>query len=119
MASGLMRGPVREIRSKAQLVPIAEEVHGFRRIAPLALERAVAGHTVADAPEVDDRGWDPDPTGQSYTRADVHGPVVGVSVGTNLDSRVKIKRVRLEPTAELYLVSKDTAIVTIAAPAAG
>src|SRR5882762_9316292 len=100
-------------------VPIVEEIHGFRRIAPLALERAVTGHTVADAPEVDDRGWEPDPTSQSYTRADVHGPVVGLCVGEHMDARVKIKRVRLEPTAELYLVSKDTGTVTIAAPAGG
>jgi hypothetical protein len=100
-------------------VPIVEEIHGFRRIAPLALERAVRGHEVADAPEVDDRGWDPDPASVSYTRADVHGPVVGLSVGTNLDSRVKLKRVRLEPTAELFLVSKDTGTVTIEAPAGG
>jgi len=98
-------------------VAIAEPVHGFRRIAALALERAVTGHTVADAPEVDDRGWDPDPSGASYTRADVHGPVVGLSVGT--DARVKIKRVKLEAAAPLYVVSKDTTIVSITAPAAG
>ena len=100
-------------------MPIVEPVHTFRRIVPLTLERAVTGPEVGDAPEVDDRGWDPDPTSQSYTRADVHGPVVGVSVGRNLDSRVRIRRVRLEPTAELYLVSKDTGTVTIVAPAGG
>jgi len=98
-------------------VAIEEEVHGFRRIVPLTIERAVTGPAVADAPDVDDRGWDPDPSGASYTLADVHGPVVGLTEGT--DVRVKLKRVRIEDTAELFLVSKDTGTVTIAAPSGG
>jgi hypothetical protein len=53
----------------------------------------------------------------SYTRADVHGPVVGLTAET--DVRVKLKRVRLEAAAEIYLVSKDDTTVTISAPVGG
>ncbi|HEV8607056.1 MAG TPA: hypothetical protein VGQ99_17075 [Tepidisphaeraceae bacterium] len=98
-------------------MPIVEPIHTTRRIVPLTIERAVTGPTVLDAPDVDDRGWDVDPTGVSYTRADVHGPVVGLTAET--DVRVKLKRVRLEAAAEIFLVSKDETTVTIAAPATG
>src|SRR5205814_4144740 len=78
---------------------------------------AVTGATQADAPDVDDRGWEPDPAGASYTLADVHGPVVGLT--ENTDVRVRLKRVRLETAADIYLVSKDETTVTIGAPAGG
>jgi len=78
--------------------------------------RAVTGAPQWDAPDVDDRGWLPDPAA-SYTIADVHGPVVGLPEG--VDVRVKVDRRRLEATAPLQVVSKDASIFTVTTPAAG
>lgn len=102
-----------------------EEVYRWRRIVPLRLVRAVTGAPRWNAPEVDDRGWlhDPAPTTPpGPTRAEVHGPVIGMTRSTEASEnvvRVKIVRERIDPGAALYIKSRDTNAVEIVTPATG
>ena len=93
----------------------SEEVYKFRRIVLVRLERATSGNPAWDAPDIDDRGWQPDPASSSYVAADVHGPTVGLPQDAEI--RVKLVRVRLDAAAALYVVSRDTSTATIMNPA--
>jgi len=103
-------------------MPFAEEVYKWRRVVLVRLVRAVSGAPVADAPDIDDRGWVHDPA-SGTTPAAVHGPVFGMP--QNADTRVKLERVRLDPPPggpQLFLTNRvpaESSIAAVTTPASG
>jgi len=86
---------------------IREAVYRWRTFSPVRFQRAVSGAPVADAPDLDDRGF----------RDDEHGPVVGVSAGDTV--RVALRRAALDNSSNVFVTSTNTGVVTVAAPAGG
>jgi hypothetical protein len=81
------------------------------RVAPLRFVRAVTGFSDAEAPDIDDRGFTVTQFGSA------NGPVVGLTQGAT--SRVKLKRDRVESTAQLFATVDDASVASIAFPVAG
>jgi hypothetical protein len=86
---------------------ITESIYKWRTYVPLRFHRAVSGEPLADAPDLDDRGF----------RDDEHGPVVGIMDGQTV--RVVLRRADLDPSADLWVTSSDPGIVSIQQPAQG
>lgn len=91
--------------------------HDRQIIVPLRFTRAVVNGPIADAPDVDDRGFAmgnrPGTWGQSRAR----GPMVGITEGDTV--RVKVLREEIDATAPLFVTSTDNACIRIVAPAGG
>lgn len=91
--------------------------HDRQIIVPLRFARAVSGNPVADAPEVDDRGFAmgarPGTWGQSRAR----GSMIGITEGDTV--RVKLLREDIDDTAPLFATSTNTGIVEVVDPPGG
>lgn len=83
------------------------EVYQWRTIVPVRFSRAIGGPPAADAPDLDDRGC----------RDAEHGPVMGVTAGETV--RVKIVRVGLDHSSDLFVTSTNASIVSVESPAHG
>lgn len=78
----------------------------WRIVVPLRLRRVVTGLPVADAPDIDDRGWVmPRPTGFSAT--DARGPMFGITVGSTV--RVRVVLEDMDGSAVIYAVAEAVA----------
>jgi len=88
-------------------VTIDLDAFASRRLVLVRVERAVTGDPVADAPDVDDRGY----------RAPFRGPLVTVAAGRTV--RVKLVRVMLERATPLFLESSDPSVFTLVDPVDG
>lgn len=86
---------------------IALEVYKERRVVLMRWVRARHGSPLATHPEVDNRG----------SRSPEFGPIVGVMASREIT--VRLERVRIDPSAALYVRSSDASAVSIVTPADG
>jgi len=91
--------------------------HDRQIICPIRFQRAVTGATVADAPDVDDRGFAMGARSATWGTSTVRGAMVSIAQGDTV--RVRVIRADIDDTAPLFVTSTDTAVVTVAAPAGG
>lgn len=90
-------------------------------IVPIRFTRAVTGAAVADAPDVDDRGFTmgtrPGGWGAAWSNVDTRGAMVGITKGDTV--RIRVLREDIDNDAVLYVTSTDTAVVEVVSPAGG
>ncbi len=91
--------------------------HDRQIICPIRFTRAVTGVPVADAPEVDDRGFAMGSRPGTWGNSPARGAMVSIMEGDTV--RIRVLREDIDDTAPLFLTSTDTNVVSIAAPAAG
>jgi hypothetical protein len=84
-------------------------------IVPLRFGRAVTGDSVADAPDVDDRGFAMGNRPGTWGSTNARGAMVGITAGDTV--RIKVRREDIDGTAKLFVTSSDTNVVTVTAPA--
>ncbi|MEW5979680.1 MAG: hypothetical protein AB1898_28105 [Acidobacteriota bacterium] len=83
------------------------EVYKTQRLMLVRFERAVTGEPDPECPDPDDRGFTT-PFG---------GPLVGVTQGKTV--KIRLRRLKIESTAPLFVTSSDTTSLTIAEPGNG
>jgi len=91
--------------------------NGKQVICPLRFERAVTGAPVADAPDVDERGFEMGTRPGTWGRENMRGAMVSITEGDTI--RVKVNREDIDSTAPLYAVSTDTGVIEVVQPAGG
>ncbi len=83
-------------------------------IVPLRFGRAVTGSSVADAPDVDDRGFAMGNRPGTWGSTSARGAMVGITAGDTV--HIKVRREDIDGTAKLFVTSSDTSVVTVTAP---
>ncbi|NLF32588.1 MAG: hypothetical protein GX591_17065 [Planctomycetes bacterium] len=91
--------------------------HEQQSVVPVRFVRAVTGAPVADAPDVDDRGFAMGTRADTWGESDALGAMVSLAVGDTV--RVKVLREDIEAAARLYVTSTDTDLVRVVHPAGG
>jgi len=91
--------------------------NGKQVIVPLRFERAVTGAPVADAPDLDDHGFEMGTRPGTWGRMDMRGAMVSITEGDTI--RVKVSRQDIDTGAPLYAVSTDTGVIEVVQPAGG
>jgi len=86
-------------------------------IVPIRFTRAVTGAPVADAPDVDDRGFIPGARPATWGHAPYRGAMVGITEGDTV--RVKVLREDLDAAAPLAVTSTAPTICSVEDPPAG
>jgi hypothetical protein len=86
-------------------------------IVPIRFTRAVTGAPVADAPDVDDRGFDPGTRPGTWGHAVYRGAMVGITQGDTV--RVKVLREDIEDGAPLFVTSTAPNIASVEDPPGG
>ncbi len=86
-------------------------------IVPIRFTRAVTGPPVADAPEVDDRGFGPWTRPASWGASDYRGAMVSLAAGDTV--RIKVLREEIDSSAPLFITSSDRKIASVVEPAPG
>jgi len=86
-------------------------------IVPIRFTRAVTGSPLADAPEVDDRGFEPGTRPPSWGHSQYRGAMVGITQGDTV--RVKVLREDIDAGAPLTVTSTDPKIASIEDPPSG
>jgi hypothetical protein len=86
-------------------------------IVPIRFTRAVTGGPVADAPDVDDRGFVPGTRPATWGHAAYLGAMVGITEGDTV--RIKVLREDLDASAPLAVTSTAPNIASIEDPPAG
>jgi len=88
-------------------VTISESVYKWRTFVPVRFRRARTGAPHEDFPDLDDRGY----------RDNEHGPMVGITADDVV--RVQVRRVTLDPSADLFVTTTETGVVTVVNPRDG
>jgi hypothetical protein len=83
-------------------------------VVPLRFARAQSGAVVADAPDVDDRGFAMGTRPGTWGSTDARGAMVSITQGDTV--RIKVVRSDIDDAAPLYAVSSNTSVLTIAGP---
>ena len=86
-------------------------------IVPIRFTRAVTGGPVADAPDVDDRGFDPGTRPATWGHAPYRGAMVGITQGDTV--RIKVLREDIDAGAPLAVTSTAPNIASVEDPPAG
>jgi hypothetical protein len=84
-------------------------------VAPIRFARAVSGDSVADAPDVDDRGFDMGTRPGTWGSTDTRGAMVSIQEGDSV--RVRVLREDIDAGAPLFVNSTNTSVATIVGPA--
>src|SRR6187551_2627948 len=91
-------------------MPFPHNVYKTQRIVPLRFSRGVTGPPNIHHPDIDNRGWfRPGPAGNVPATND-HGFVMCVTQGDTVF--VKATREKLEASANLFVTSSDTSVMT-------
>jgi hypothetical protein len=91
--------------------------HDRQIIVPLRFARAVTGPAVADAPDIDDRGFAMGARPGTWGQSKARGPMFGITEGDTV--RIKLVREDIDDTAPLFVTSTNTSVIRIVTPAAG
>lgn len=99
-------------------MPIPVQVRRARQIiVPIRFERAVTGAEVADAPDVDDRGFVMGTRPATWGASRARGAMVGITEGDTV--RIKVRREDIDADAPLFVTSTERNVVEVTAPANG
>lgn len=90
---------------------------GKQIIVPVRFARAVTGAPVADAPEIDDRGFAMGARAGGWGSSTARGAMVGITEGDTV--RIRLLREDIDAGAPLFITSTDTGVVRVIAPAGG
>jgi hypothetical protein len=86
-------------------------------IVPLRFTRAVTGNPVADAPDVDDRGFAMGNRPGTWGQSPARGAMVSIQQGDEI--RVRLVREDIDAGVPLFVTSTDTGVVEVTQPAGG
>jgi hypothetical protein len=91
--------------------------HDRQIIVPIRFTRAVTGPPQADAPDIDDRGFEMGTRSASWGASNARGAMVGIMLWQTI--RVRVLREDIDAGAELFVTSTRPAVVDVVAPPAG